>query len=172
MPQVRFLPGAPVFTSLSCNFPFVKTNQNRSICAIFITKNSTKIAQKTHWFKKLILAILFCVLFSGCATYKPDPWTRDQILLQGVATTLNIIDWGQTLDIVDKPDQYCETNKYLGKHPSRRKVNKYFACSTGFQILVTHLMPSSWRKYWLGGNIMVSGYYVNHNYHIGLRVNF
>ena len=28
------------------------------------------------------------------------------MLLQGLATTLNVIDWGHTLDIAEKPDEY------------------------------------------------------------------
>jgi hypothetical protein len=47
VPQVRFLPGAPLFTSLSNNHPFVKIGQNQSNGAIFATKNSIKIA--TLW---------------------------------------------------------------------------------------------------------------------------
>jgi len=113
--------------------------------------------------------ILFCILLSGCAT---DPWTKNQVLLQGATSTLNVIDWGQTLDIADRPDKYYETNPILGEHPSRAEVNKYFACLMGTQILITHLLPSKYRKYWLSLNIAVSGYYVHNNYRIGLRVNY
>ena len=122
--------------------------------------------------KPSIILILSCWLFSGCAHYQPDPWTKDQMLLQGTSLTLNIIDWGQTLDIVDKPGEYYETNPILGDHPSRAEVNRYFAASMLSKILITHLLPSDWRKYWLGLNIGVSGYYVHNNYRIGLRVSF
>ena len=173
MPQVRFLPGAPALTRLSCNYPFVKTNQNRSICAIFITKNSTKIAQKTHRFKKLILIILGCALFSGCASFdiRPDPWTREQILLQGAATALTLIDWRQTLYIEENPDKYFETNFILGKHPSEGRINTYFALVTGGKILATHyLIPTEWREWWLGANIVIEGYYVHGNFKIGVKI--
>ena len=122
--------------------------------------------------KQSLLTLLACLLFSGCATFKLDPWTKNQMLLQGTSLTLNVIDWGQTLDIAGNPDEYYETNPILGEHPSRAEVNRYFACFMGAQVLITHLLPSEYRKWWLGCNIMVSGYYVQNNYRIGLRVNF
>ena len=114
--------------------------------------------------------IILALLLAGCA-YTPDPWTKDHMLLQGVASTLKVADWGQTLDIVDKPE-YWESNPILGKYPSRAEVNRYFAYSVGLQLLITHLLPSKYRNYWLCGNIMISGYYVQNNYRIGLRINF
>ena len=94
------------------------------------------------------------------------------MLLQGVATTLNVIDWGQTLDIAEKPDEYSEINPILGKHPSRAEVNRYMACSMTLRLLIAHVLPSKYRNYWLGASIMVTGYLVGHNYHLGLRANF
>ena len=117
---------------------------------------------------KWLLIVTF--IFSGCA-YTPDKWTKKQIILQGTATALSVIDWGQTLDIVDRPEYY-EINPIIGKHPSRADVNRYFACSVILKVLITHILPSEYRKYWLGGNILISGYFVNNNYQIGLRVNY
>ncbi len=111
----------------------------------------------------------------SCATlqnYKPDPWTTDQILLQTASTTLGIIDWGTTLDIASNPDEYWEINPVLGKHPSRGEVNRYFAASVLSKILITHLLPSKYRKWWLGLNIGISGYMVKNNYKIGLKMDF
>jgi len=87
--------------------------------------------------------ILICLLCFGCAT---DPWTKEQVLLQGVMSSLNIIDWGQTLDIADKPNEYYETNPILGKHPDRGEVNRYFASTMMLKVLITHLLPFEYRK--------------------------
>lgn len=113
--------------------------------------------------------ILLLVLLCSCAS---DPWTKDQIYLQGIATTLKVIDWGQTLDIADKPDRYTEINPLIGEKPDRSRVNKYFACSAVSQVLITHLLPFKWRKYWIGSNIIISGILVGRSYSIGLRVNY
>ena len=113
--------------------------------------------------------LCICLLFLGCAT---DPWTKEQVMLQGVSTTLAVMDWGQTLDIVDKPDQFYEVNPIIGKHPSRHRVNTYFALTSLAKIAITHILPSEQRKWWLGLNIAISGYFVKGNYRGGLRVNF
>ena len=47
VPQVRFLPGAPRFTSLSNNHPFVKIGQNQSNGAILNAENSTEMTPDT-----------------------------------------------------------------------------------------------------------------------------
>jgi len=133
-----------------------------------LRKHKTKYQIKQN----LLILIIFCLLFSGCATLKPDLWTKNQMLLQGVATSLKIIDWGQTLDIADKPDQYYETNPILGEHPSKGDVNKWFMGCIGIDLLITHIMPSKYRNYWLGLNILISGYYIENNYSIGLRMNY
>ncbi len=120
--------------------------------------------------KHLTILITLVLLFS-CAHYKPDPWTKNQIALQSFAIGLKAIDWGTTLDLVGRPNYY-EMNPILGKYPSRAEINTYFACSALSQILLTHLLPSGSRKWWLGFNIFISGYCVNNNYGVGLRVNF
>jgi len=115
------------------------------------------------------LLIIICLPISAQAA---DKWTKAEIGLQTLSTSLQIIDWGQTLDIADKPDQYSEINPIVGEHPSRGRVNTYFAVSVLSNILIAHLLPSTWRKVWLGSRIAVSGYLINKSYGIGLRINF
>lgn len=119
---------------------------------------------------KTVLMALVLMLIAGCAHF--DPWTKEQIVIQGVVTGLNVIDWGQTLDIAGKPDKYCEINPIIGEHPSKGRVNCYFATSIIVKILITYVIPSKYRKYWLGCNIAMSGYLVHKNYRIGLRINY
>ena len=118
--------------------------------------------------------ILLVILLTGCATFdefnRPDPWTEDQVVLQGVATALGVMDWKQTLYVADHPDEYYEVNPIIGKHPDRSRVNAYFALVIPARILVTWLIPSEWRKYWLGSNMLISGYMVYNNYKVGIRV--
>ena len=116
--------------------------------------------------------ILAFLLFAGCAHYKPDPWTKNQVILQGVATGLKIIDFGQTLDIAKNPDEYYEINPIIGKHPSTSRVKKYFYASLITQPIITYLLPTDYREAWLGANIVISFYLVERNYGVGLRVNF
>ena len=171
--KVRFLHGPPRQPYSHSRFSQIRPESisgNFSPDLAFLVRFCTQKAPK---FSAAIL-LFICLLFSGCASLdiRPDPWTKDQILLQGVATTLNVIDWGQTLDIAEKPNEYHEINPILGEHPSRAEVNRYMACSMTFRLLIAHMLPSKYRNYWLGASIMVSGYFVGRNYHIGLRANF
>jgi len=84
---------------------------------------------------------------------------------------LRTMDWGTTLDMVDRPEYY-ETNPILGKHPSKGNVNTYFACSMLLNYLLADFLPSDARTFWLGLNIFVSAIMVENNYSIGLRMNF
>ena len=121
---------------------------------------------------KLAIVIISFILLTGCATYRPDQWTKEQVVLQGVATGLKIIDFGQTLDIAKNPNKYKEMNLAIGKHPSTSRVKRYFYISLIAQPVITWLLPDDYRNWWLGTNIVVSGYLVGHNYSIGLRANF
>ena len=122
----------------------------------------------------LCTTVLISCLCSCAAlqNYKPDTWTQDQVILQTAAHALTVIDWGMTLDIASQPDKYWEINPVLGEHPSRSDVNRYFIASILSKTLITHLLPTKWRKYWLGLNIGVSGYLVNRNYGIDLKMDF
>lgn len=113
--------------------------------------------------------ILVCLLLCGCAT---DPWTRNQKIMYGASLGLKAIDYGQTLDIASKPEEYDEINPMIGEHPSRGRVTSYFIGSTIVHTLISHVLPTKYRTTWLLSSIVVSAYLVNHNYSIGLRVNF
>ena len=125
-------------------------------------------------FKKFtaFLIMIMVLMLLGCATFNTqDPWTRNQKILQGTSMALQTLDWGTTLDIVDR-EGYYETNPIIGKYPSKGRINLYFICSMAGKFLLAHYLPSNLRKYWFGSNILISSYMVNNNYGIGLRVNF
>lgn len=119
------------------------------------------------------ISIFIIILFMTNQAIAFDEWSKNEIGLQALSTGLQVVDWGMTLDIVDRGDEnYWEINPILGEHPDRGKVNTYFALSIVSNILIAHILPSDWRKVWLGGRIMVSGYLIDRNYGIGLRINF
>lgn len=120
--------------------------------------------------KILIIILLFLFPLTSNAA---DKWTRNEIGLQVISTSLQVIDWGLTLDIVDRENEdYYEINPILGKHPNRSDVNTYFVISAISNILISHFLPSDWRKMWLGSRIIISGYLIDRSYGIGLRINF
>jgi len=120
--------------------------------------------------KTLIIVMIFLFPLSSNAA---DEWTKTEIGLQVLSTGLQILDWKMTLDIVDRENEgYWEMNPILGKHPSKGNVNTYFAISAASNILISHFLPSGWRKVWLSSRIIISGYLINRGYGIGLRFNF
>lgn len=122
--------------------------------------------KNSFWLSVMIL-ILIPVSVSAA-----DKWTKNQITLQAIATTLIVIDWGQTLDVSENPDEYQESNLFLDEHPSRSQVNRHMATAAILQLAISYLLPSKYRIGWLTGIIIVEAGVVAHNYHIGLRVNF
>ncbi len=59
--------------------------------------------------------------------------------LREVATVLTVTDWAQTLDLENHPDLY-ETNKILGKHPSRKNINMFFISKLVIHYTANHYL--------------------------------
>ena len=74
-------------------------------------------------FGTFLLAIYF---LTGCAAWKPAPWTKADTIREGAVLGLFLADYGQTADIVDSPE-YFERNPILGRYPSIQQVRWYFA---------------------------------------------
>ena len=81
-----------------------------------------------------------------------------------VLTATLLADWGQTRYIIKHPEQYHETNVYLGAHPSSGRINVYFATVIGVGLL----LPPSWQ--WALSAFEIS--VIAHNRSIGVRVSF
>lgn len=134
--------------------------------------------------RRISLCIVIIMLLYGshvCAAEWFSDFDKNDLMWQAGSTFVTVLDWGTTLDIVDRPDEFHETNWYLGEHPSRGKVNKYFAIviaanwgiawalPTDAEILNYHVKPRRWFQYvWVGAETAV----VAHNLSIGLRFNF
>lgn len=102
--------------------------------------------------KAFIIAAI--VALSGCATinYKPDPWTTQDTVLQGVFSALAVVDWGQTRSGVAemKTDQwgnvvgyrYRELNPVLGAHPTKSSIDAYFPVILLAHAGIAYLLPT------------------------------
>lgn len=90
--------------------------------------------------KKLL--VIFLVFIFPQLSYSADwSWKKEDTTRQAIATTLTIIDWGQTNHIVDRDDR-IELNPILGTHPSKDKVKDYFISVLILQPLVAAALPS------------------------------
>jgi hypothetical protein len=98
-------------------------------------------------------------------------WTRTDYALEGSYLMLHFIDWRQTRTIA-KDDDYHERNPILGRDPSVREVDVYFAVTTVLHPIVSHFLPKPYRTWWQGITVTVAGTCVIHNWHVGIRMDW
>ena len=114
--------------------------------------------------------LLFCCLISSAQAESLTPSQRNKELGWQV---LNLIDYGQTLDIADQcsAGYYYETNPILGRCPSKEKVTKYFIAAAVLHYAFTMNM-GKYRDSWQNVTLVITAGYVAHNHSIGLHINF
>lgn len=81
------------------------------------------------------------------------------------------IDMLQTLEIVNN-DDYYETNKILGKHPSEAQVVAYFFFRGLAHYHTTNMIPERYRTLWHTYNIVYNYDVIRDNHNLGIRINF
>jgi hypothetical protein len=146
---------------------------------------------------KSLAVIALLVLSSGAAA--GDWETKDTALLGG-AIGLLAIDWAQSRDLAQRnatyyltpacsdpatrgfalsgpcPPQsshpYHETNPFLPSNPSTGDVDKYFALAIVGTAGLAYVLPTTYRRWFLGGVIVLESIVVMHNHSIGLRASF
>ena len=122
--------------------------------------------------------LLIALLLISTATQAAALDTEDKWLMYGGAAAI-VADWGTTLDIENHADIY-ESNHYLGEHPGRGQVNRYFtgllAIHFGVEYLIGQIESPSQRKFarrlhdytiiYIHGGASIS------NMRLGLKFNF
>ena len=121
------------------------------------------------------MKIISLLLFLPSLCFAGDWDTTDRIL-GGTALISTVIDWRQSHYIATHPTSpngdFAETNKVLGQHPSPGRVNTYFAGGIIIGGLSANLLPSPYRKLFLGGIAYIEIDSVKHNRSIGIRIVF
>lgn len=85
---------------------------------------------------------------------------------------LFLTDWAQTRNIAQNPDKFYETNKILGRHPHKDKVDAYFALTGLAQLYAADKLPGKWRDRLQNLVIGVESGYVGNNYKLGIKAKF
>lgn len=141
------------------------------------------------------IVVLLFVLLAGEA--RAGDWgNTDTAMLAGVLT-LSVIDWGQTRDLARRQQRSCFTasiegqpgststactsspvykedgmNPFLPAHPTTAQVDKSFALGMLATAGIAYVLPQTYRRWFLGGVIVIEAGTVIHNHQIGLRVDF
>ena len=114
-----------------------------------------------------ILVVLVGVL---CGQTGAD-WRPSDTARQAAYLALHYADWRQTIQIAEHPD-YHELNPVIGSHPSRQRVDNYFAFTALAHTAISALAPPPWRERWQYFTIATQAGVVAHNYSVGWRVQF
>lgn len=96
----------------------------------------------------------------------------ENIPLKVSGNLLLLADWNMTRQIAGHPELYREHNPILGEHPSRRRVDAYFAgVIIGANVADHYMGPKASNIMWGVINVVQIGA-VGNNYSIGLRIEF
>ena len=141
----------------------------------------------THKVKLIVVAIL-CVLAVSFNCHAEEiksykPWSTTEIVQEVVWQGLHVVDWGQTRDIAQRPNEYYEKNTWLREHPSVDEVNQYMIITALLHLGISWALPNNLefkvfdysfnpRTIWQCITIVGTGSTVSHNHNIGLKINF
>lgn len=122
------------------------------------------------------LSVACLLFFCNNVNAEFKDWNKTDKILFGTYVGLNVIDVGQTFDIIECQKQnpscnFMEENRLLGSHPSKGKVLIYKTALTGLSYLALDNSPPIGRRGALLviNVVMLAGVIDNHN--VGLRFN-
>lgn len=121
--------------------------------------------------KKTMFIVMLLASFQAFAG---DDWSEDDTAREIIWQTINVVDWGQTLDIADKcrTMNIHERNPLLRRCPTFSEVNKHFIAGALLHFGASYVVPVKYRP---GFQWMTIGFGVNvvgNNVHLGLRMQF
>jgi hypothetical protein len=107
----------------------------------------------------------------GLSAQAADPWSAQDKGREAVYLTTWALDWGQTRDIENHPGLY-ETNRFLGEHPSRGDINRYFLGGAVLHLVMVHYLPARYRPAFQYLTIGMQVGTLDNNYRLGLNLDF
>ncbi len=106
---------------------------------------------------------------------KDYEWTWTDTGLELALVGLAVADRQQTLEFTQNHDKYptwTESNPFLGRHPSRDKLNAAIVLGLGAHYLIARELPRPFRTIWQAVFIGIEIDAVSCNYMGGVRVSF
>lgn len=116
------------------------------------------------------LAALLVV--AGTTQARADEWTPEQRYMGAALAAVAAVDWAQTRYIADSGGRFYETNPIIGKYPSMRRVDTYFAASMLLGAVVLDALPTEYRDTALKAGLVLEVLVVSNNARIGVGVKF
>lgn len=126
-----------------------------------------------------LLAIALTLSTKSSAEELTNKWTTTEVVLESVYQLTILVDWSQTLFIVEaqqNPDKYnkyyTETNHLLGRRPSRGSVNLYMISSMLAHFGVSYILPHKYRILYQSCTLGFQLAIINNNVRCGVRTRF
>ena len=111
-----------------------------------------------------------------------SPWTTTDTLLEIASEAGIACEWGQMLPVTQPHAGWLASNetqaicgidaKILGHHPSRARMNTYFAAWEIAHPLISWALPRPYRTLWQGATITFEAIVTSKNKQVGCRVRF
>lgn len=126
--------------------------------------------------KTLLVSALALVLFAPAA-HAAEPFGPSAYALEAAFVAALAFDRGQTSAI----HSFCngrigctvhETNPLLGRDPSQRKINRYFALGALAHAAVSYSLSGHTRTAWQASSLVLEVAVIGRNKRLGLSVRF
>lgn len=132
----------------------------------------------TIWFLIGVIAgILICASVRDCQAAEPrwynygsHQWSTSDTVLETGWQVINVVDYGQTLDIPNHPNQH-ETNKHIDP-TNKDATTGYFILMGLGHAYVSRKLSGGARTAWQGGTVLYSLDNALDNHELKLRVQF
>ena len=117
--------------------------------------------------------VIVALAAAACASSVcADEWTAEQRYMGAALAAVTVVDWAQTRYIADSAGRFYETNPVIGKAPSMRRVDTYFAASMLLGAAVLDGLPTEYRDMALKAGLVLEVLVVSNNARIGVGVKF
>jgi hypothetical protein len=137
---------------------------------------------------KLFIVMLLLLFAVPC---KASDWSNTDTALEVTYAAVHVADWLQTRWIsenhIDKQwsvydhrkksnttytSYHQESNPFLGRNPSKKNVDAYFASTLVAHAAISYLLPKDYRPYWQAITIALEGSVVGYNINAGVGISF
>ena len=120
--------------------------------------------------RRFLVLLILLLLPLPTIALEPDPWTREQVALQGAFTALLYVDARQTLGIAGAGLR--EVNPALGSFPTDAEIIRHFTAAALLHGAVSAVLSSTLRTRWQYIWIGIESHVVWHNWQLGLTLGF
>lgn len=95
-------------------------------------------------FVVLVAALLW--IFAAPTNARGDDWTRGDTAMEAAVITVIAVDWMQTSNFANRPDEFYEMNPILGSFPSQTRINLTIGATMIAHAVIARALPQPYRR--------------------------